>query len=296
MSDGRKTTVLLYYLKDEASNTAFHLNITTATNYDDAKEALMQYFLPVETFEELRTKFHQRYQYNEETLEHFAMELRVLCSKAYKSMGPDELEDMVKLQFILGVRNNVMRERLIVHHPKNLKEAIKYGRFLEVATRTARKAASPNVKGVFAAFPTSTAPRQTNQTNNRGGYAFGQRENYQSRGAPGGMRTQTAASYSSGYVAPNGPPPLKPITCYTCGKLGHKSIKCRSKPPIPIQSGNFVKGQRPTKRPDNTSNSKPKLLQSNMIVQSDEDDNESSDDGMVLKEAGTRAKEEFWQS
>ena len=61
MGDGRKTTVLLYYLGDEASNTAFYLNIMDATNYDDAKEALMQYFFSVETPEELRTKFHKRY-------------------------------------------------------------------------------------------------------------------------------------------------------------------------------------------------------------------------------------------
>ena len=67
MGDGRKTTVLLYYLRDEASNTAFHLNIAGATNYDDAKEALLQYFSPVETPEELRTKFHLWYQYSEET-------------------------------------------------------------------------------------------------------------------------------------------------------------------------------------------------------------------------------------
>ena len=119
VADKRKTTVLLYYLKDEASNTAFHLNITDATNYDDANKARMQYFLPVETPEKLRTKFHQRYQCNEKTFEHFAMELPVFCSKAYKSMGPDELEDMAKQQFILGVRNNVMREKLIVHRPKN---------------------------------------------------------------------------------------------------------------------------------------------------------------------------------
>ena len=37
------------------------------------------------------------------------MELRVLCSMAYKSMGPDELEDMAKQQFIFGVRNNYIR-------------------------------------------------------------------------------------------------------------------------------------------------------------------------------------------
>ena len=31
--DARKTTVLLYYLKDEASNTAYHLKIIDATDY-----------------------------------------------------------------------------------------------------------------------------------------------------------------------------------------------------------------------------------------------------------------------
>ena len=36
VGDQMKTTVQLYYLGDEASNTALHLNITDATNYDDA--------------------------------------------------------------------------------------------------------------------------------------------------------------------------------------------------------------------------------------------------------------------
>ena len=44
VADARKTTVILYYLGDEASNTAFHLGITDATAYDDAKNSLMQYF------------------------------------------------------------------------------------------------------------------------------------------------------------------------------------------------------------------------------------------------------------
>ena len=61
-------------------------------------------------------------------------------------MGPYELEDMAEQHFILGVRNNVMRERLIVHRSKNLKVAIEYGPLLEVANRTARCAASPNVR------------------------------------------------------------------------------------------------------------------------------------------------------
>ena len=88
------------------------------------------------------------------------------------------------------------------------------------------------------------------------------------------------ASYNSGYVAPNGPLQRKVLTCYTCGKPGHKSVDCRSKPPNATPSRNFVKGQWPPKRPDTTSNGKPKLPQSNMIVLLIKEDSESYDDGM----------------
>ena len=138
MGNVRKTTVLLYYLGAEASNTAFHLNLTEATNNEEAKNALVQYFSPVDTPEELRTMFHQRYQCENETLEHFAMELRVLCSEAYTRMNPEELDEMANQQFILGIRNNIVREQLIVHPPTKLKDAIEFARLLEVANTTAR--------------------------------------------------------------------------------------------------------------------------------------------------------------
>ena len=65
------------------------------------------------------------------------MELRVLCSKAYTRMNPEELDEMAKQQFILGIRNNIAFERLIVQRPTKLKDAIEYARLLEVANTTA---------------------------------------------------------------------------------------------------------------------------------------------------------------
>lgn len=105
-------------LAEEAPNTDFHYNITDATNFDDAKQALMQYISPVETLDELRIKFHRGYQYNDEPLQHFAIKLRVLCFIAYMSMNSKKkLNKMAIQQFNFGVRNNVMREKLIVHRP-----------------------------------------------------------------------------------------------------------------------------------------------------------------------------------
>ena len=66
------------------------------------------------------------------------MELRVLCSKAYTRMNPEELDEMAKQQFILGIRNNIAHELLIVQRPTKLKDSIEYARLLEVAITTAR--------------------------------------------------------------------------------------------------------------------------------------------------------------
>ena len=147
---------------------------------------------------------------------------------------------------------------------------------------------------MFAAFPTPNATQLANQANNRAFNAFNQQANYKPCGASGVMQTSPVASYNSGYLAPNGPLQRKPLICYTCGKPGHKSLDSRSKPPNATPSENFVKGQWPPKRLDNASNNKPKLPQSNMIVQLDEDESDSENDGMVLAAGGgTRAKQEF---
>ena len=114
-----------------------------------------------------------------------------------------------------------MCERLIVHRPRTVKEAIKSGRLLEVANRTACGAASPNLKGVFAALPTANATQMTNQATNRAYNGFNQQANFKPRGTPNNIQASTVPSYNSGYVTPNGPPQRRPMICYICGKPGH---------------------------------------------------------------------------
>ena len=90
----RKTTMLPYNLREKASLTTFHLGLTDASDYDEAKQAFMQYFSPVETLEEFRTKFYQRFQSSDKSLEQYAIELKVLNTKAYPTMDKDVLEKM----------------------------------------------------------------------------------------------------------------------------------------------------------------------------------------------------------
>ena len=80
------------------------------------------------------------------------MELRVFSMKAYPTMYEDVLEEMVKQQFILGVRNSITREILIVKLPENFKDAIEFARLSELAGRTARGNPPPSNKNVFVAM------------------------------------------------------------------------------------------------------------------------------------------------
>ena len=80
------------------------------------------------------------------------MKLRVHSSKAYPTMDKDVLEEMAKQQFILGVRNYITRERLIVKRPEKLKDAIELARLSEVAGKIARGNPPPSNKNVFVAM------------------------------------------------------------------------------------------------------------------------------------------------
>ena len=178
---------------------------------------------------------------------------------------------MAKEQFIFGVRINVMRVRLIVKCLNNLKQAIEYGRLLEVANLTARCAASPNVIKIFRPF------------------RLLMRRKYQIRrlialtvvlisklvinlaALPVEYKHRMWRCTIARFWKPTGLPKRKLLIRYTFGQLGHKSVECRLKPPNAMPSGNFVKGQWPANCLDTTRNNKPKMLQSNMIVQSDED-------------------------
>ena len=266
VADVRKTTVLLYYLGEEASNTAFYLGITDATNFEQAKNVLMLYFSPVETPEELRTKFHQRYQGPDESLEHFAMELRVLCSKAYKNMNANELEEMAKQQFIMGVRNNAAREKLIVHRPANLKDAIEYGRLLEVASKTVRGCFGSGVKPIFATLPADENSQAEAELIPESEYQIDQESDSLnenqciSQGNEIGFdqvssESNTTLSHTR----------LGQIICFYCGKPGHKAINCYQKFTDTVRR--WPKGYSTESNWDS----------SNMIVESDEEDSDDSD-------------------
>lgn len=84
-----------------------------------------------------------------------------------------------------------MREMLILKNFKNLKEAMKKGRELEVANPTACGAPNSYMKVVFLAFSTFNATHMINQSSDLAFNAFNQQANYKPRGAFSRIHTST---------------------------------------------------------------------------------------------------------
>ena len=229
IDNARKITMLLYNLREKASGTAFHIGLTDANNYDVAIQALMQYFSTVETPEELRTKFHQRFQFPKKSLKHYAMELRVLSLKAYPTMDEDVLEEMAKTQFILGVKFFINRERLIVKRPEKFKDAIEFARLSEEPGKTASGNPPPFNRNVFVAMPfrNSDNSRTHNNFKSSGSKNFSRNNFYDQTNVNEIFKNYNACcSYGSGQ--PQAPPQQQ--TCCKCGQLGHLANVCRSMP------------------------------------------------------------------
>lgn len=129
--------------------------------YEQANEALMQYFATLQTPVKLCTKFHQRFKNSVESLEHLVIDVRLLCPKAYTILNPSDFKDMAKQQFIFRACNAVILERLIVQRSANLRVAIECDRLLKVANRTERDLTYSSTKHVFAVGASSPSGMQT---------------------------------------------------------------------------------------------------------------------------------------
>ena len=109
-------------------------------DYDTVTRALRMVLQKHTTSEpELRYTFVQRRQQETEDAEEFGNALVELANKAYKQKSKDLRQELIRDQFIQGLRDDYIQERLLQEHPETYAQALMIARTLESA-RKARKA------------------------------------------------------------------------------------------------------------------------------------------------------------
>ncbi len=81
--------------------------INKTTPFKDACDRLKEHYAVTETVEELREKFAQRIQLQNENLDVYSRDLRLLGNKAFDKAPHDIFEILLIKQFIDGIRNSV---------------------------------------------------------------------------------------------------------------------------------------------------------------------------------------------
>ena len=235
-----RTATLLLLLDVNTFETAKNMRITNTTPYDDAKQRLTAFLAATETPEEMKQKLALRQQEVGESIETFATAIQQLGHKAYPTGDEKMLEDILLRSFILGLRDDKTRERVMLRSCESLTDAVKYARFAEAATRVVRRtpsttsadASTLNAVGYYkGGFTSNYRGRGGVQSSFRGQYAGprpqgrGGYRQYNEPGQPGYNSGSGTNEYSNNSYAPG-----RTIYCFNCGKVGHKWRVCRSAP------------------------------------------------------------------
>lgn len=108
-------------------------------SYDEVKAKLLNHFASKATEPELRFKLNQRKQEPGETLETFAGILLDLAKRGHRGLEPKHQDELARDQFIAGIQDEKTQERLLVDSPSSLDDAVKLARRLTAVHKTQQK-------------------------------------------------------------------------------------------------------------------------------------------------------------
>lgn len=129
----------LLSLLDETSFRLFELlelSEQDQEDYDVVSQALLRCFQKhTESEPELRYNFVQRRQQDTEDVSGFGYALVELADKAYKGKPKELRQELIRDQFIQGVKDDYIQEKLLQESPRSYADALSMARTLESARR-----------------------------------------------------------------------------------------------------------------------------------------------------------------
>ena len=138
VADAAKCDVLAA-LDDDAFKAVDSLALSDAVlaDYDQLKSAIKNRFSPMSSFE-LHFNLRRRRQKDGEDFDNFAEELSRLATKAYPELAAKTRLEVVRDQFIEGLRDEYIQERLLQEAPEDVKAALKLAKQLRSAKAAQR--------------------------------------------------------------------------------------------------------------------------------------------------------------
>ena len=124
IAEDQWTGEVLPLLDDEPFRLVTQQGFDGSSEYSAVLKCLMDQYNPEGNDLEWQFKFQQRTQKPEERLPEYAGTLRALADKAYPNWPGEQLNELVRDQFIRGIRSSTVQLRLMRERPKTLNEAL----------------------------------------------------------------------------------------------------------------------------------------------------------------------------
>ena len=133
------TGELLSLLDDEPFRVISQQGLVDSPSYDSVVKCLRALYAPEGNQLEWQRKLQSRMQKTGELLVEFAGELRVLADRAYPKWSSENKQEVLRDQFMQGVRSSSVQLRLMKEMPPTLEDALKLASQLEAVEEAQKR-------------------------------------------------------------------------------------------------------------------------------------------------------------
>ena len=244
---GERVVRLVSSLTGPAANLLIGMTLEQLDNYNCLRTRLSRRYDPPEREEAHRAELRARTRRRNETADEFAENIKNLAQRAYPLADQNMLDNLVIERFREGHGNEDLQKHLCLYPSNGLQDLIgacvRFETHVEIGTHARKSneglyAVQSTPKGELTLEEVTRAARRlgfglrpwtVRQQNPRGFI-----NNSPARNRNGGEQQQAPKISSNGnnnartQNSPRRQTPLGEVKCWTCGKIGHYAVDCRS--------------------------------------------------------------------
>ena len=248
---GERVVRLVSSLTGPAANLLIGMTLEQLDNYNCLRTRLSRRYDPPEREEAHRAELRARTRRRNETADEFAENIKNLAQRAYPLADQNMLDNLVIERFREGHGNEDLQKHLCLYPSNGLQDLIgacvRFETHVEIGTHARKSneglyAVQSTPKGELTLEEVTRAARRlgfglrpwTVRQQNPRGFS----NNSPARNRNGGEQQQAPKIISNGnnnartQNSPRRQTPLGEVKCWTCGKIGHYAVDCRSGGPI----------------------------------------------------------------